>query len=100
MCKHHFLQQITEICGIVSGNFACLEVLLLFSFKSALNSQFMVGFWMKITERNRGTWLPKLRKYTGQLVLTGIVTDLNDLAVAIAQPVQFGGQQLKGNIAS
>lgn len=71
-----------------------------FYFKSALNSQFIIGFWVKITEYNRGIWLPKLRKCTGQLVLTGIITDLNDLAVAIAQPVESGAQEFNGNVAS
>lgn len=60
----------------------------------------MIGFWMKITEHNRDVWLPKLRKCTGQLVLTGIVADLNDLAVTIAQPVKSRAQEFNGNIAS
>lgn len=34
------------------------------------------------------------------LLLTKVTTNMHDLAIPIAQPVQFGGQQLKGNIAS
>lgn len=34
------------------------------------------------------------------VLLTKVTTNTNDLAVPIAQPVQFGRQQLKGNIAS
>lgn len=37
---------------------------------------------------------------TEALLLTEVTTNTHDLAIPVAQPVQFGGQQLKGDIAS